>query len=170
MRVDPALLNGFTIHFYTSTAFRLDKAKEQLQGLASHRGIQIVIHESVSHEVLLAAMCSAKGAIHYASRDQNPRSLYEFLVAGLPVFITEESRIPEVVKQQEFVFLTSYSETATLEDNTRKINEDFERFMKYVDATTQTEIDGRIDDFVENVMTEENAYGSVCVKLGICAS
>lgn len=51
---------------------------------------------------LYAGMCAGVGLIHFAE-DKNPRSVYEGVQAGLPLFISREAKVSQDLESQPFV-------------------------------------------------------------------
>ena len=155
--VDPQLLEGYTIRFF-GTGGSAEKA-EQARGIANSRGINVEIQISqVPPREIFAAMCSARGAIHYAKSDDNPRVLYESLTANLPVLVSDESRVPDVVRRQPFVFGVQFGDK-------QKLHDAMSRFMSVVRRQQSRAL---IEAFVEREVNEDNALRNVCAMMGIC--
>ena len=155
--VDPHLLKGYTIRFFGTGGSA--EQEEQAKDIAKARGINVEIQSSqVPREEIFAAMCSARGAIHYAKSDANPRVLYESLTANLPVLITAESRFPDVVRSQPFVFGVQFGDKQQLHDA-------MSRFMSVVRGQQSRAL---IEAFVEKELNEDIALRNVCAMMGIC--
>lgn len=162
---DPALLKGWTVEF-ASTSHDTEYIRK-MQALADKKGISVNIHSSaLSREQLQERMCSSRGTIHYAHQDANPRSLYESLVAGLPVLITKESKVPEIFHTQRFVHVTSYHKSS--HDKTNKALSDF---LRYLEGEGPDEIKKAAFRFAgQEILDESKAFHHVCKGLKICAS
>lgn len=94
--------------------------------------------------------------------DANPRVVYESVLAGLPVFVSEESRVPRIFRAQQFVFPTKRD---SIKPN---LNNDFKKFMEYVKSASRYEMSQRMDEFVSREMLEHRALSKICARLGIC--
>eukprot|EP00951_Prasinocladus_malaysianus_P010536 scaffold77306_cov39-Prasinocladus_malaysianus.AAC.1 len=109
-KIDPELVKGYKIEFFTSVKSAKNSLVPKMESLARSRGVDILVHaKPMAREELLQSLCRAKGAIHFALTDANPRAVYEELLAGLPVFLSGESRVPKVVASQRFIKMTSSS-------------------------------------------------------------
>lgn len=127
----------------------------------------MVVHQKpLERADLLSEMCKAKGLVHYARADANPRVVYESIVAGLPVFVSEQSNIPQKLQQQPFVHVTPWEPIRTR--SIRKLNKDFSKFMKYISSVNQKKLQATIDKFISSELTEEASYNGICIKMGIC--
>ena len=113
--VDPRQLHGYRVEFFSSA--KNHHMERKLMEIAAVRGLNVTVHaEDVTRDELFNAMiCRAKGVIHYASRDMNPRILYESLAAHLPILITSQSMIPEVILRQPFVMSVDYGKKRSLQ-------------------------------------------------------
>ena len=56
---------------------------------------------------LYAGMCTGVGLVHFAE-DKNPRSVYEAVQAGLPVFINKEAQVSKDLEEQPFVVVSAH--------------------------------------------------------------
>lgn len=72
-QIDPSLLEDFTLHFY-GRGGRTEL--KRLGSICSGRGINASIHGLVDKEVILKHLTRAKGVIHWAMEDFNPRVAY----------------------------------------------------------------------------------------------
>ena len=87
--VDPKLLKGYTVEFFTSVTSTESAAALKMEAIAKTRGISAIVHRhSMGRLELLRRLCRAKALLHYASEDANPRAVYEAFLAGLPALIT----------------------------------------------------------------------------------
>eukprot|EP00873_Tetraselmis_striata_P023867 jgi/Tetstr1/444131/TSEL_032029.t1 len=156
--VNPTQLNNYTVHFYSSS--RNADMQLEMARVAERRNISVKIHSTpLMRGELLNELCAAKGAVHYAHTDANPRALYESLLAQLPVFITSESRIPRIVMRQPFVTAVKFGDKAELQDR-------FQAFMLQVQNSLT--LRQQISEFVDTELVEERALGKVCQEMGIC--
>jgi len=161
--VDPELLRGYTLEFFTSKNSEDSSEREEIIAIGKERGINVVAHTSkMAREDLLPALCKAKGVIHYALDDANPRAVYEAFLAGLPAIISRQARVPLLVQSQTFVVMTDAKDSAAL-------NHDFRNFMAIVERRAKLKLDNRIDTFIEDHMAEEKALATMCMYMGICA-
>jgi len=112
-------------------------------------------------------LCTAKGLVHFAREDANPRIVYEAMLAGLPVFTTYESNLPPILVEQEFMTVV-HSQTAPRSSSNRKtVQQMFQRFMEDK-VRQQRNVAERIWQFVDKELAEDRAFHPVCVKMGIC--
>jgi hypothetical protein len=160
--IEPSLVQDFSIHFYSSS--RNQAMQLEMASVADRRNISVVIHDTpLERGELLRELCAAKGAVHYAHTDANPRAMYESLLADLPVFITSDSRIPRLVMRQSFVTAVKYGEKTELKDN-------FAKFMKGLrDEESSESVRLQIEAFVDKELVEERALGRMCQDMGICS-
>lgn len=160
------MLSGYRLDFRSSQDIDRNYTLE-LEKLSESASINITVHESpLQRADLLSEMCKAKGLVHYASADANPRVVYEAILAGLPVFVTKQSNLPLKVQQQPFVYLTNQY-TAT-NQTILKLNEDFARFMRFVQTAKEDKLQRDIDEFIRTALTEEASYNGICIKMRIC--
>lgn len=65
--VDPALLSGYTIEFFTSVSSAHSRTAQSIEDIGNERGIDVLVNRhSIVRETLLEKLCSSKGIIHYA--------------------------------------------------------------------------------------------------------
>ena len=158
--MDPRLLGGYTVEFLSSSINK-HRARE-IEEAAAARGINAKVHrEGLSREQLQSVMCSAKGTVHFAAADANPRVLYESILAGLPVFITAQSRFPQVMHNQRFVHVTDFDDTA-------KANEDFARFLRFLETEDPGKLRQEMYSAADRELEEDHALSKVCSHFGIC--
>jgi len=159
---DPQLLHGYTVEFFSGN--RNPRMQLEMQEVADSRGIKVNIHDDPANRTeLFQAMCSARGAVHFARTDANPRCVYESIMAELPVLLTAESRVPGIVKRQSFVFDIRFGDQKAL-------SQKMGAFMSAVRGTHRTPWRRSMEDFIRNELTEDKALGKMCAKLRICKS
>jgi hypothetical protein len=160
--VDPSLLTGYTVEFFSSKKSGADTVAE-MNKVAEEKGISIVAHtEVLTRHELLHTMCGAMGLIHFARTDANPRAVYEGLLAGLPAFITKEARVPSLLGRQAFVQMVSNELDAA------EVNAHFGRFMHMLEEREERRLDRRIKAFIKSDLIEDRALRKICGQLGIC--
>mmetsp|Transcript_7510 Transcript_7510/g.21273 ORF Transcript_7510/g.21273 Transcript_7510/m.21273 type:complete len:499 (+) Transcript_7510:198-1694(+) len=161
-RVDPALLDGFRLEFFPAKQPSGSEV-ERMESIAAARGIDAVVHRhNTTHKELLTAICGAAGAIHYAKTDANPRAAYEPILAGMPLFISRESRVPRVLLRQKFVVSTSFRR------GPEDLNKDLAKFLSFLRTTDHADLERSMDNFVQTELEEQHALTKICSKMGIC--
>ena len=165
--VDPKLLKGYRLEFFASQVPpSAESYIRQMKQVAAERGIRIVLHkEALDRQALLRRLCRAKGLVHYARGDANPRALYEAFLARLPAFITYESRIPRVVQVQPFVAMTHY---AAAGEGHSPLNHDLSQFMGLIRSQDQSYLRHHLDTFINTTMVSEQALSNMCGYMGLC--
>ena len=159
--VDPSQLKGFTLEFFSGNSKK--SFQDEMQKIATERGIDVIIHGNPANRTeLMSAICSAKGAIHYAKTDANPRVLYEFLMAQLPVLITKESRVPRTVLKQPFVEGVKFGDKNELKRSLGHLME------KIKDPVVSKAAREDISSFIAKELDEDVALAKVCTLMGIC--
>jgi len=158
-RIDPALLAGYTVHFYGG-GDRSDARPliAEMRNVATLRGISVEIHGRVSKPRVLRHLCKAAGVVHFAETDVNPRVAYEGLYAGIPLFITRKSDVPVELFQQPFVAGTDWDSD---------INRDFSEFRRLLGVDWRASPQWR--DFVLHRMSPMAVYIGICRDIGLCA-
>jgi len=163
---NPKLLKGYTIHFYTSTSVnRKDGATypEQLEEIAKKRGIDVVVNfKSKSREFVANHSCHAKGLLHFARIDANPRVVTESIINGLQVFVSKQARVPSAIKAKRFVKVTSNKDDGVNEN----LNADLKEFMEMLD---KPENHASLVTFAKEHLDPPRAYHKLCRQIGICA-
>jgi len=154
-RIDPSLLKGLTMHFYGAGAPRYT---EKLHQVAKERGISAVVHGMVPKSDVLAHICRARGVVHYAKSDLNPRAAYEGLYAGLPLFITTLSGVPRILLDQPFVSPSDWN---------RDLNKDFASFLPLLEIDWTADV--RWKHFVRDNLSRNGVYTGICRDIGLCA-
>ena len=73
-RIDPALLKGYTVHFYGG-GDRMDARPlmEEMRRVASTRAISVEVHGRVSKPRVLRHLCKVLGALAWARSTLHPR-------------------------------------------------------------------------------------------------
>lgn len=167
--MDKKLLDGWQIEFFTSKDSHTPgtdyyvSAKE-IQEIARKRNIAINLHDdSMKYTSMLEALCRAKGAIHYALADANPRAVYEEVLAGLPVLVSHQSRVAHVLKRQPFVKLTDATNPPS------KLNEDLAWFLDLIGSREKLQLDAAIDTFIDEEMELGRALHNMCETMLICS-
>lgn len=152
--VSPSLLGNYSVQFYgVGTA----EAKLKLLDIASRRGIKIAIRGAVTRVKLLQHLCRARGVVHWAESDINPRAAYEGLYAGLPLLITRRSAVPDALLQQPFVTATDWGED---------LNAAFSAFLGTLN--TDWRQDHRWHAFVHERLSAPRIYRQICADIGLC--
>eukprot|EP00873_Tetraselmis_striata_P028554 jgi/Tetstr1/448818/TSEL_003786.t1 len=137
--------------------------RDRLTALAHRRNISVVVEGSVSKHKLLAHLCVAKGHVHYAAQDDNPRAPYEALYAGNPVFASFSSHLAAALYEEAFVFGSDF------EAPPHQMNADFAAFMAYVRGAAHADR-RRIRRFAKNEMSARAVYGELCRRVGLCTA
>eukprot|EP00873_Tetraselmis_striata_P023895 jgi/Tetstr1/444159/TSEL_032053.t1 len=164
--VDPSLIRGYTVHFYSSVhaSSKPDSQPSLVEKIAKRRGIKVVIHKRPqTQEVVARHSCSAKGLIHFARKDANPRAVDESIINGMPVFVSRQSHLPVALRKQSFVKMTNNRKR----DEKTDLNRDLATFMARVESP---EIRDKVLKFAREHLDPPRAYFSLCRNLGICAS
>mmetsp|Transcript_18803 Transcript_18803/g.52417 ORF Transcript_18803/g.52417 Transcript_18803/m.52417 type:complete len:413 (+) Transcript_18803:252-1490(+) len=161
--VQPEQLRGYTIEFFSSK--HSPSIEENLLKISRDRGLDVIVHRepATRAELFHAMLCRARGVIHYAKDDMNPRILYESLTANLPVLITRQSRIPETISQQPFVAVVDFGQQQSLDTG-------LYWFMRLVSSSNNIILKETIQKFSMRELREDLALHSNCVTLGLCAS
>jgi len=161
-QADPALLRGFTVHFYGSggEAEYLRRIAETAAG----RGIAINLHSRVSKQTLMAHSCHAAGQIMWSQFDNNPRAAYEGLYVGMPLFISTTSGVPQPLLEQRFVTPVAWN------SDTARFNEQLAGYMGYVRASlTSRRMRRAVVEYTEIALNPNNVYWEICERVGLCA-
>ena len=162
--VDPRLLKGYRVAFYSgATGGNAVATKGEMMQIAASRGIDIEVNlDLVPFEELLGRGCRSRGLIQFSKRDQNPRTVYEMMYAGLPAFVTSQAHTPEEFNVQPFVQVTNFTKDG---QDTSGMNRDFGNFLA---MTTQPGIRDHIETFLRDAMRAQDIYGDLCFKMGLC--
>mmetsp|Transcript_34087 Transcript_34087/g.85900 ORF Transcript_34087/g.85900 Transcript_34087/m.85900 type:complete len:427 (-) Transcript_34087:161-1441(-) len=164
---DPELLKGYTVVFFTSAKVTPNNGTteaERLEVLAKQRGIDVVVnYKPKSQEAVAAVACRAKGLIHFARRDANPRAVTESIINGLQVFVSKEANVPDAILKQRFVTVTTNSNGHT---PAATLNKDLKKFMSMLDSPENR---ASLVSFTKEQLDPRKAYLQLCRKLGICA-
>mmetsp|Transcript_34794 Transcript_34794/g.98646 ORF Transcript_34794/g.98646 Transcript_34794/m.98646 type:complete len:151 (+) Transcript_34794:671-1123(+) len=137
--------------------------------VAVERGMNITVQlEPAPPEVLFGYACQAMGLIHYAERDENPRVVYEMLYACLPLFLTRQARVVEVLERQPFVKATDFDFTAKESAAiSARVSSDFHEFVALAESVRRHG-HRTIEAFLEGSLVEERVYSKLCVRMGVC--
>eukprot|EP00192_Tetraselmis_astigmatica_P004885 CAMPEP_0117680758 /NCGR_PEP_ID=MMETSP0804-20121206/18553_1 /TAXON_ID=1074897 /ORGANISM="Tetraselmis astigmatica, Strain CCMP880" /LENGTH=436 /DNA_ID=CAMNT_0005490337 /DNA_START=86 /DNA_END=1396 /DNA_ORIENTATION=+ len=159
-RIDPDLLKGYTLTMISKPPPTAQQ-RQMLESLGHSRGIDIRVHPGIVSDrlQLLSRLCAAKGLVHYARKDANPRVVYEAALTGTPSLVTLQSRIPDMVqKHEDVVTITDHSAPEAL-------NADFARFLKNVENPEATKTVLR---YAMTDLQPETVWGGICQQMGIC--
>jgi glycosyltransferase involved in cell wall biosynthesis len=157
-RVDPRLLEGFTVHFYGANPET--GLPETLERIGRERNVSVVAHAPSSKQELLAHVCRSKGQLHYAMEDDNPRAAYEGIYAGNPLFVSQESNIALELFDHPFVVKTMFHKG--------DINVDLAIYMEMVRGADAA-FHRRIASWAEDAMVGDKVYLEMCQRIGLCA-
>lgn len=163
--VDPLMLKGYRIHFYSGESQPDSGYIQQMLQVGQQRKIDMSIHSKVDRLVLLKHSCIASGQIHYAIGDDNPRTCYEALYAGNPLFTTKESMLHKSMYSVPFVTWVTSTGSHT---NQKQENFDaaFRNFMSMVHDINEWE--PRIMNYARSYLAPAPAYNRLCTQVGIC--
>lgn len=92
-RVDPRLLQGYTVEFYGGNFSHT--AAHELQETAQRRGISVLVHPAIPKTDLLLQICLSKGQIHYAYKVSSV-PLFPLTVAANPSDPMKSWQAPDV--------------------------------------------------------------------------
>ena len=161
-RIDPGLIKGYTVEFIAKPAPRANET-EALLSVANSRGIDIRVRsDAVRDQIeLLSLLCRAKGLVHYARRDSNPRVIYQAAAAGTPSLVTVESAIPEHVQQHEQAVTTTSFTAGSV-----RLNADFRKFKQNME---QPDAARRVMEYAMTELDPETVWADICRQMGICA-
>eukprot|EP00951_Prasinocladus_malaysianus_P037977 scaffold412356_cov31-Prasinocladus_malaysianus.AAC.2 len=88
---------------------------------------------------------------------------YEGLYAGMPVFISTTSGVPDKLLEQPFVEPVPFNSTV------EEFNAGLKRFMDTVhDNQFSAQKQHRITRFTKTALDPENVYWGICQQIGIC--
>jgi len=156
-QADPKVLKGYTVKFFGRHQ-NPDYAAEA-KALATQKGIKVSFPGEVSKEQLTRQMCEAQGIITF-SMDKNPRSIYEGVQAGLPVFVSAEAQTATSLTAQPFVFEVSKSGRQDTID---------ERLTQYMELVRAGNWSAAIREWAQNELTMDAVYTALCQRMGVCA-
>lgn len=159
--MDPKDLSGYHLAFYGADSNQNSEYFERLQTVARQRGIAASFHDAVAKLDLLRAYCESSGQVHYAHADANPRSPYEGIHAGNPLFVTDESYLHPSIHQQPFVI-------SVPSGTTEGFQEAFRRFMTLVRDSEQTA--AAVRSFAKRELRPYAIYHEVCMRVGLCSA
>lgn len=162
---DPKLLKGYTVHFYSSVDGRKkpDSIPSVIEKTAEKRGIEVVVHwKKQPQEKVAYHSCFAKGLIHFARVDANPRVVDESIINGMQTFVSRQSHLPSSLRSKPFVKMTSNTDS----DREIRLNKDLAEFMARLDNTDNLE---RLHHFAKQRLDPPKAYHRLCQDIGICA-
>jgi hypothetical protein len=162
---DPKLLKGFTVHFYSSVNGRKspDSIPSLIEKTADKRGINVVVHWKKQPQKKVAYhSCFAKGLVHFARVDANPRVVDESIINGLQTFVSRQSHLPTSLRSQPFVKMTSNSDS----DRQNRLNHDLAEFMARLDSKENAD---KLYHFAKERLDPPKAYHKLCRDIGICA-
>ena len=160
--VDPADVKGFKLYFFGGEL--TDKIKEELMHIADRRGIDIAVSGTVTHRWMVHYICYSKGMIVFSKYDVNPRSAYEGLPAGNPVYISGETELPEGVWELPYVFSDSNR------DARRGVAPGLPGFKLFMHAVRSADIHYHLDvkNWALRLLDHDRVYGRICEELGLC--
>eukprot|EP00873_Tetraselmis_striata_P036127 jgi/Tetstr1/456391/TSEL_043125.t1 len=155
-QADAKLLKGYKIELIG----RLQNPTygKTVKRLALEKGIAVSFLGEVSKELLAKHMCQAQGIIMY-SMDKNPRSVYEGVQAGLPVFVSSQAKVAPTLSSEPFVFEVSRSASqATFDEQLAE----FMAVVKSGDSST------RIQEWAHSKLTMDSVFSGLCQRMGVC--
>eukprot|EP00873_Tetraselmis_striata_P038476 jgi/Tetstr1/458740/TSEL_045127.t1 len=167
--VDPHLLLNYTVHFYSSVngSKKPGSIPVMIQQLAEARGISVVIHwKKQPQETVARHSCNAKGLIHYARVDANPRAVDESLINGMPVFVSRESMLPSALRSEPFVKMTSNPHNAGGSYHHSNLNRNLREFIARLD---RDDIRESLHKFAMECLEPTSAYQKLFSDMGILA-
>mmetsp|Transcript_29349 Transcript_29349/g.82772 ORF Transcript_29349/g.82772 Transcript_29349/m.82772 type:complete len:468 (+) Transcript_29349:335-1738(+) len=153
--VEPKLLEGTTVNLFGRADSRA--YVQQLKSTAAKRGIAIAVGK-LSKNALFKRLCRAAGLV-MMSDDSNPRSVYEALMAGLPVFVTDEAQVSSTLYGQPWYIRTS------LRKDSDRINRDFQKFLEVVAQGSWTQ---HIQAWAATELSNKVVYQRLCQRIGLC--
>eukprot|EP00951_Prasinocladus_malaysianus_P027846 scaffold251616_cov32-Prasinocladus_malaysianus.AAC.1 len=165
-QADAELLKGYTIHMYgaggledaTGRRYVLD-----IQSTALNRGISVSINHQVPKQELLHHMCTAAGQILWPEKDSNPRAAYEGLYAGMPLFISTTSGVPNNLLDQPFV------QGVAFDSSLRTFNRQLSRYMAMVREAQYRGYRRRIIvRYTKMALDSDSVYWGLCRRIGLC--
>mmetsp|Transcript_39930 Transcript_39930/g.100391 ORF Transcript_39930/g.100391 Transcript_39930/m.100391 type:complete len:424 (-) Transcript_39930:78-1349(-) len=166
LHADPKLLQGYKIVFFTSSNVTPNKGTthvEKLEVVAKKRRIDAEFHyKRMSKEAVAQVSCRAKGLLHFARIDANPRAVSEAIINGLQVFVSKQANVPAEILSQPFVKVTSNPNHGV----PTSLNKDLKEFMGMLDNPRKR---ASLVSFAKERLDPAKAYHELCQKLGICA-
>jgi len=157
-QADAELLKGYRIEFLGP--HQNPKYMAAVKALAARKGIRTSFPGEVSKAELAKRMCQAQGIITY-SMDKNPRSIYEGVQAGLPVFVSAEAQVASALTAQPFVFEVSRAASQDV------IDEQLAGYMGFVRA--QNASSSLIQKWAQSELSMDAVYTTLCQRMGVCA-
>mmetsp|Transcript_14684 Transcript_14684/g.41311 ORF Transcript_14684/g.41311 Transcript_14684/m.41311 type:complete len:461 (-) Transcript_14684:57-1439(-) len=160
--VDPEDVRGFKLYFFGGEL--TDSIKEELQHIADQRGIDVAVSGTVTHRWMVHYICYSKGMIVFSKYDVNPRSVYEGLPAGNPVYISGETLLPEGVWELPYVFSDSNR------DSRLGRGAGLPGFKLFMHAVRSADIHYHLDvkNWALRMLDHDTVYRRICEELGLC--
>jgi glycosyltransferase involved in cell wall biosynthesis len=161
-QADPALLHGFTVHFYGGGGEA--EYMQRVTEAAAARGIQVKLHTRVSKRDLMSHSCKAAGQIMWSKFDNNPRAAYEGLYVGMPLFISTTAGVPAQLLEQRFVTPVDWN------SDVAHFNTQLAGYMRYVKGSLSSRRMRRaVVEYTKTALNPDNVYWEICERVGVCA-